>query len=56
MKQIGFANKVRLFFLTLSLIGLIVAVLSSCSANKYGCGRGNPKMTWNKMVRSINRP
>lgn len=34
----------------------ILILLSSCSTNKYGCGHGNPKMTWNKMVRQINRP
>lgn len=34
----------------------IVVATSSCSANKYGCGRGAPKQTWNKMVKRINSP
>ena len=43
---------------TLILVGMIllIAVLTSCSSSKFGCGHGNPRMTWNKMVRSINRP
>lgn len=43
-----------LIMMTLAVVVILFA--SSCSANKYGCGHGNPKMTWNKMVKSINRP
>lgn len=39
--KISFANKVRLFFLTLSLVGLLVSSMSSCTSTRgYGC-KGN---------------
>jgi dipeptide/tripeptide permease len=43
-----------LVMITLAVVVILFA--SSCTANRYGCGHGNPKMNWNKMVRSINRP
>jgi len=45
----------KLLIMLSLVIGLIVCcILSSCSANKYGCGHGAPKQTWNKMVKRIN--
>ncbi len=52
-------KKLENYLLGMILGGLICIVLfafTSCSSSKYGCGRGNPRMSWNKMVRSINRP
>ena len=52
-------NSIRKF-LSGVIVGMAICMvayaLTSCSANKYGCGHGNPRMNWNKMVRSINRP
>ena len=54
--NISYPNKLRLIIMLVLATGLLLATLSSCSSSKYGCGHGNPRMTWNKMVRSINRP
>jgi hypothetical protein len=33
---------------------LVMFILTSCGAPKYGCGRGAPRQSWEKMVRRIN--
>ena len=32
----------------------ILITFTSCGAPKYGCGRGAPKQSWNRMVQRIN--
>ena len=44
-------KKVGVLIVLVSLIAL-----TSCSSSKYGCGRGAPRQTWNKMVNRINSP
>jgi hypothetical protein len=47
---------IKIALIAITIGTLVMVTLSSCSANRYGCGHGNPKMTWNRMVKSINRP
>jgi hypothetical protein len=51
MKKISYVNAVRLVATAVVLIGLIIATLSSCSKQGYGC-KGN--QSWDKMVRRMN--
>jgi hypothetical protein len=44
-----------LIIMMILMLGLLASMfLTSCSANKYGCGHGHPKQSWSKMVKRIN--
>lgn len=32
----------------------LLSLLASCGAPKYGCGRGAPRQSWDRMVQRIN--
>ena len=51
MKKISYVNAVRLVATAVVLLGLLIATLSSCSKQGYGC-KGN--QSWDKMVRRMN--
>lgn len=56
MKKISFVNAVKMLAIAVVLLGLVIATLCSCMKPKYGCGRGAPRQSWEKMVRRINSP
>jgi len=45
---------IKIAMVSITLGTLMMFILSSCGAPKYGCGRGAPKQSWNRMVQRIN--
>jgi len=45
---------IKIALVAVTLGSLTMFILSSCGAPKYGCGRGAPRQSWEKMTRRIN--